>query len=220
MLDLKSIETTLAEKLADLRFEESGHKYSVNGCEYPSVTRILADMGLTSYEWIARRYRDRGKAVHEGCRLVSTGEWDPDGTTSEIVPFIRAYKGWADTSKVYPVLVEQPIYCHSMRYAGTLDLWGTTGEKGEVTILSDIKAGKPAPGAEFQLSLYDYALSELTGVGTDILMALWLREDGTAQDCVVDSKKRRRNLQLALGAVQLWHWRNQHGLLPKNGKEV
>ena len=212
--------------MPDIRFDPKSHQYFLGEEELPSVTRILGEMGLTAdLGWIDPVYRVKGQRIHEGCQLVDLGEWDAGSTHPILVPPIQAYQAFLGGSGFEVKLIEKPVWSASMRVAGTLDRWGmtTSGKR----CLVELKSGssRPDPATGFQTALYRFLLAESHGMGTDEELIVWLRDDGTPQVTTIPNGERNKNLQRALGAVDLWRWRTQHGRIrkqrtPENNTEV
>ena len=198
-------------------FDQIEHKYTVDGVEFPSVTKVLSDMQLRkSGPWEQGYHRARGHAIHKGCCYVEEGVWDPAQTDERILPYIMAYQRWlhAEGKGFRSELREQPVASARFNVAGTLDLWGHRDDGKRVLI--DLKRGanrndKAWSHAFIQTALYGALLEESQGLGTDERIVLVLMDDG--KYCPFSRNGGTNDLQLGLSAVTLWWHKKNHGLL-------
>lgn len=217
-----------------MRFDKEQHKYYVDGAEYPGVTTVLSAMGLSDNRWAEEHHRRRGSAVHDiasllnevvrngldsfdsPADLINASRWDVASTSTPLVKRGIAYAKFLHECKFQPVYVEQAVFSTTLKLAGTLDSWGwLRGNWEPGTILLDIKSGAPAPSASIQIALYDHLLHACCPdtPATDKLFALQLKDDETYR--IHPLPNDRRYLNLGLSAVNLYHWRQSHNLLPK-----
>lgn len=207
-----------------LVFDEKEHRFFLDGEELPGVTRILAAMGCYVVPYNATEFhRDRGSAVHLGTAYVDAGAWDPEQTaisvggvrneaeTHKLRGFIRSYEKFVAETGFVAEMVETRVVSERYRFAGILDKYGVAGpERGFRRWLIDLKAGAIAPGHHLQTALYKVALSEMYGKETDETFVLQLDPDG---DLGRLRSGNGNDVQRALEAVNLFHWRKKWGLL-------
>ncbi len=137
-----------------LKFDETAHKYFLNGLELPSVTRILSDAGLVDARWFDDWSRDRGRAVHKAIELYNNDDLIEEGLDPVIVPYLEAWKEFQRQTKCVITHSELQVHSELYGYAGTLDISGTINGK---SVIIDIKSG--AVGITTGLQLAGYALT-------------------------------------------------------------
>lgn len=170
------------QELKQINFlDERFYEYKAPGQDqsvfYPSVTHILSvyPKGYAFEQWlkdvgnqakiIAERAAESGSKVHDGIErllLDQTIPWGEEGSLYALEEwrglnrFIEFYR----ESNLERILVEQNVYSHKYKYAGTMDLLCKIN--GE-TWLIDHKFGNAIYPAHFQqLVAYKVALEEMT----------------------------------------------------------
>lgn len=77
-------------------FNETLHKYTVDGVEVPSVTQILSSAGLVDYAGISQetlRYAaERGTAVHLACQFYDEEDLDPESLDLQVAKYVAAWR--------------------------------------------------------------------------------------------------------------------------------
>jgi len=108
-----------------IEFREDMHQYFVNGKEYPSVTKILKNVGLGQdyskidpeiLEWKA----NIGTQIHRAIELDildDLGEYD-----SKIEPYLKAWRRLRHDMKIEPLAPELSVFSAKYRYCGKPDL--------------------------------------------------------------------------------------------------
>ena len=124
--------------MAKLLFFDTGHKYTLDGEELPSVSEVTRFISREVYGDIGQynldRAAERGTAVHKATEIL-----DKYGTveiSTDIEPYIKAYIMFRKEHDCKWELIEAARYDPDRRYAGTLDRLGTVD--GELAIV-DIK---------------------------------------------------------------------------------
>lgn len=124
--------------MAKLLFFDTGHKYTLDGEELPSVSEVTRFISREVYGDIGQynldRAAERGTAVHKATEIL-----DKYGTveiSTDIEPYIKAYIAFRKEHDCKWELIEAARYDPDRRYAGTLDRLGTVD--GELAIV-DIK---------------------------------------------------------------------------------
>ena len=124
--------------MAKLLFFDTGHKYTLDGEELPSVSEVTRFISREVYGDIGQynldRAAERGTAVHKATEIL-----DKYGTveiSTDIEPYIKAYIAFRKEHDCKWELIEAARYDPDKRYAGTLDRLGTVD--GELAIV-DIK---------------------------------------------------------------------------------
>jgi hypothetical protein len=207
-----------------LEFFADEHRYTLDGSDVPSVTQVFAAEGLSGNAFWRQEHRDRGTAVHRVAHLITArrwkgstveeiihnSRWDPGRTDSRLVPYGHALCRWLLDSGFQPVLSEQPVASVDFGVAGTLDTWGIL--QNGLTLLPDFKSGQPQEAAHLQTALYAALLEKSTGRRTDFRTVVWLKADGTYKE-YVRRPPGGTDLAIAISAVNLFKWRQQHAML-------
>ncbi|MGH8321909.1 MAG: PD-(D/E)XK nuclease family protein [Gammaproteobacteria bacterium] len=135
-----------------IRFEETGHRYWINGQLVPSVTQVL-DTGAFDRvpAGILERAKLFGTAVHKAIELWTQDDLDMESLDPALKPYLDQFIKWMNESPVRIHLVEQRI--GSVRYgvAGTVDLFCFYNRK---PLIVDIKTGVPSPTHALQTAAY------------------------------------------------------------------
>lgn len=99
---------------------ESRHEYSVNGRVLPSVTRILVGLGLlrTVDDEAALQ---RGRAVHEACRMHDVGTLITRSVDSSIVGYLESWKALLWSKPIRMTAYERKVANIGMGCAGRYD---------------------------------------------------------------------------------------------------
>ena len=166
--------------MAKLLFFDTGHKYTLDGEELPSVSEVTRFISREVYGDIGQynldRAAERGTAVHKATEIL-----DKYGTveiSTDIEPYIKAYIMFRKEHDCKWELIEAARYDPDRRYAGTLDRLGTVD--GELAIV-DIKTTATISPAHKKiytaaLNLYRRMFPER---GIKNLLIVQLRKDGT-----------------------------------------
>ena len=157
--------TTKAKEMG-LRYEDEGHKYTLDGKRTTSVTTILSG-GIPKpflVPWAARRAAEyavanpgasvdeirtapdrerdtagiRGTAVHDIAERIIHGQ--PVDVPEELYPYVDGYVRFLDAFRVEPVLVEKTVAHRGMGYAGRFDaIVRLPGLHGDAPVMMDLK---------------------------------------------------------------------------------
>jgi len=181
--------------------------------EYPRVTEILRDMGLSkpypegvpAVEW----GRARGSAVHRAIELWEASALDTARLHPDVEgPFQSYLKFKMDTGYTADA-VEKPI-CHAtLRYRGTLDSQGVY--KGDMAIL-DFKCAKQPDLEAAAYQLGAYALAEQNGKPFPLpRYVIQLGEDSWRPYDVTSPEA----VSIFEGAVRVWWAQRERLTFPK-----
>jgi hypothetical protein len=192
--------------------DEFNRILTVDGEPKPHITDVLKDLGLSkSFEGVDTWFADRGKAVHQACKLINEGTLDEETVASECRAFVRAYKQWLKDSGFTHQHSELALFSALHDYCGTLDLIGTLPQTGRVVV--DIKTGSSIdPAVEIQVGaqaiLWEENNPQEPISGRYVLQ---LKGDGTY---------RLKDLTdvppyLFLDALKIWRWKMGHKRKPK-----
>lgn len=111
-------------KLNELRFEESGHIYLLNGTQIPSVSSLMNPLSAVEYGEIDKNTLDiaakRGTSVHNSIEIFlkyGVRDCDPDFSG-----YADGFFEWWDKNKPEVVGSEFRVYHKLLAYAGTIDM--------------------------------------------------------------------------------------------------
>ena len=160
----------------EIKFDETLHKYTVDGKEVISVTQLLQKHKITpSYDAVDKELlrvaSERGTLIHEEVeKWIESGEC---GFTEESEKICDYLFERADENS--EIISEQMVANDVV--AGRFDVLFTHAKK---LVLTDIKTGntKHLFGWSWQLSLYKYLYEKMYGNKIDSLQILWARNGG------------------------------------------
>jgi hypothetical protein len=186
-MQIDEICALLAAEAAYVDYDDDEHVYSCGDLEYPSVSRVMSGVGITSTDWIPEWALERGSIVHD---LVSE---DPSFArliaSEEHVPYVDRYEEFLDRTGFVPVAREQlvriplrlvnPLTMEWETYyiCGTLDVIGVFERAIEVkryrresvhippgTVgVGDYKCGGTYPATMYQVSSYRHGVRSVSG---------------------------------------------------------
>lgn len=143
-------------------YDEGAHAYTIGGVRVPSVTQVLAAVGISDFSGISpdtlQYAADRGTAVHRFCEFLDQddSEWSQIAGTA-IEPYCRAYERFKADARFKPRMIEQRgvSQVNGQRYGYCVDREGDFG--GHATVV-DLKTGAPSRSWPIQLAAYERAL--------------------------------------------------------------
>lgn len=161
-----------------LKFLEDGHVYMLGLERLPCVSDLCRFLSREVYReapvWQMEAAAERGTAVHQAAEAL-----DRSGRAEieeEYLPYLEAYAAFLREHTVSWDLIEHPDYHPVLRYAGTLDRYGTVdGRKTLLDIKTTYQVQKPLCAAS--LNLYRKIL-EARGKQVDRMVILHLQKDG------------------------------------------
>ena len=165
----------------EIKFDETLHKYTVDGKEVISVTQLLQKHKITpSYDAVDKELlrvaSERGTLIHEEVeKWIESGECGFTEEAEKICDFL--FERADENTKI---LSEQMVANDVV--AGRFDVLYTHAKK---LVLTDIKTGntKHLFGWSWQLSLYKYLYEKMYGKEIDSLEILWANGDLTVIPC-------------------------------------
>jgi hypothetical protein len=155
--------------VAELRFNEAGHSYALDGRAVPSVTTVMQDVGLIDYSGIPPAVREqaleRGRIVHTCTQYddelsIEGQQLDPSQIDPAVAGYVEAWRRFRRETGFTPELIEHRAVNHAHcglpagLYAGTLDRTGRFGGQSSCVDLLDIKTGTACEWVRYQLSAY------------------------------------------------------------------
>ena len=160
----------------EIKFDETLHKYTVDGKEVISVTQLLQKHKITpSYDAVDKELlrvaSERGTLIHE--EVEKWIEEKETGFTEESEKICDYLFERADENS--KIISEQMVANDVV--AGRFDVLFTHAKK---LVLADIKTGntKHIFGWSWQLSLYKYLYERMYGQKIESLIVMWAKNDG------------------------------------------
>jgi len=179
-----------------LTFDPESHTYTLDGQILPSITQVIADMGLIDTAWFTDYSRERGTLVHRIIEWHLLKELDEDTVDETLVGYLTAWKRFELDTGFVPTAIEQPLASGVYHFGGTPDYIGFLNSH-EVVI--DGKSGTISPATGLQLA------------GQEILagrplkrFALQLMDTGKYKLTPFTDRSDRG---VFLAAVSLWWWK-------------
>lgn len=202
---------TTTQTAPKLEFDEATHTYSFDGRRVPSVTQILAGVGIIDTTWYAEQACTRGAYVAEATALLDRGILDRDSLDPVIRPYVEQWERFCADHGVEILEVERRVGERMHWYAGTLDRVVTfradTVGVGTSTIptLIDIKTGAREHWHQLQTAAYQAACKEHMRRG-----CLYLSENGYSWRSHSD----RTDRHVFYAACAVHNWQQNKGKLP------
>ena len=160
----------------EIKFDETLHKYTVDGKEVISVTQLLQKHKITpSYDAVDKELlrvaSERGTLIHEEVeKWIESGESGFTEESEKICDYL--FERADENSKI----MSEQIVANDV-VAGRFDVLYTHAKK---LVLADIKTGnsKHLFGWSWQLSLYKYLYEKMYGEKIESLIVMWAKNDG------------------------------------------
>ena len=189
-----------------LAFDESSHRYTLDGKVIPSVTQIIGDVfpGWQADEW----YMAKGSAMHHGCRLIDEGRLDWTSVAPEIVGRLRAWERFRADYPAQVIAAELPLAHPLYRFAGTLDR--VFLDKSSKLIIADIKS-TIVPQVKVQLAAYKLLRDDCYKQSIPITSgaAVELRDNGTYSAMWLTRKELELSARTFLAALTVYNWKKK-----------
>lgn len=160
----------------EIKFDETLHKYTVDGKEVISVTQLLQKHKITpSYDAVDKELlrvaSERGTLIHEEVeKWIESGESGFTEESEKICDYL--FERADENSKI----ISEQMVANDV-VAGRFDVLFTHAKK---LVLADIKTGntKHIFGWIWQLSLYKYLYERMYGQKIESLIVMWAKNDG------------------------------------------
>lgn len=173
-----------------IQFDPVRHEYyDALGVRKPSVTWILAQSGLCSFDFVEEEIRARamarGKSVHWMLQLEDEGRLNYRSVPKALRAYRMAYLNWKRASGFIPELIESQ-FISPFGYAGTLDRFGkfpaTDSYKRGSRAIVDFKTGAVQDWTAIQLAAYSLRIHSNPFLARMVRrIALGLKADGSYQ---------------------------------------
>lgn len=136
-----------------LYFDQTQHRYYLDGEELRSTTRFLEDAGLKAYAMYSPGAAERGKEIHALTEAVDSGIAEPgDFIDHDYYGYLRGWEAFKAATNVRMLEIEKIVGNGQLKLAGTIDRIARIG--GDV-ITIDIKSGAKASWHKYQLATYN-----------------------------------------------------------------
>ena len=184
-----------------ITFNAEKHEYRHNGVLFPSVTQILADMGLIDTAWFTEYSRERGTLVHRIIHWHLAGDLDEDSIDPALRPYYDAFLKFEADSNFKTEEAERPFVSETYRFAGTPDIIGCLNGHNAIV---DIKTGAPQPWTALQLAGYEILVKHPSMER----FSLQLTDDGKYK---LTHHKDRSDRGVFLAALAVYNWKHNNG---------
>jgi len=186
-------------------FDAAQHLYKTKeGLIVPSVTQVLASVGLVSYNGVSREViehaRERGDVAHEACAFLDQDRLDWESVDGEVLPYVLA---WERAKKELGFVadadgIEQPgvATVHGMHFGYTIDRRGRVGKHRTILELKCTAEEE----ASWKYQLAGYALASDTPALWQ-LAAVHLRPDASYRLCPYQNHEHYQRIFLAALAI-------------------
>ena len=183
-----------------IEFTHEGHKYTVNGEDYPSLHEILEAPNLMNTRFYRPEHANRGIVVHELTALLDRGLI----TLEDIDPEYQGYcEGWLqfkDDYKPEIIDIEKPVAHKIYKYACTPDRTGIINNKNAII---DIKSGLPEKWHGAQL----VAQAIATGLTDATLYGVYLNKTGKYKKYKPLTYKYRDHYNAWMAALTIYQYK-------------
>lgn len=187
-----------------LEYDAVGHRYSVNGVEIPSVTRVIADVLAGDRRWSDEAAMWRGSVVHKVCELDDLGTLDEATIDPSARGYLDAWRRFVREMSPDIQEVEEARVSRGYSFAGRPDR--VVRLNGHRTVL-DIKTGAVAAVTAIQLAAYCELTSSVQRC------AVRLDAGGSYTLTVYPVGDKHRDFSVFSSALSIWNWRKERRLL-------
>lgn len=201
---------TAAGKLV---FDETAHRYWLNGRELPGITSRLKVVGYLDERVYRPGSAERGTAVHLATQFADEGDLAEDSVAPQIRGYVRGWQSFlTETCFVRTEPPELLVCSPTLGYATKIDRIGILNGK---TVVINIKtSASPEVWWPLQLAGEALAYSEWLGVPLHRLnrMDVRLRPDG---DFAIDTHSDRHDYDDFRALVRLAARMERDGIVPR-----
>lgn len=139
-----------------LAFDPESHTYTWKGREVPSVTTVLARVGIINTDYLKEEAAWRGSVVHRVCELDDLGTLDESTVDAQALPYLEAWRKFKRETGFVAEEIERPRYDAHYGYAGTPDRIGRCKNSA---VVIDLKTGAEMKHHKVQLAAYSHLLN-------------------------------------------------------------
>lgn len=166
--------------MASLMFFDEAHKYTVDGEEVPSVSEITRFMARELYAEVNQlaldKAADRGTKVHKATEALD--KFGSVEIEDDLLGYVKAYVSFVKDNRPSWEKIEWPVHNEKL-YAGTIDRYGTIGEKKGIVDLKTTGTITPGHRAVYTAAQNLYRLAIEKDWEVDFIDIVQLKPDGT-----------------------------------------
>lgn len=166
--------------MASLMFFDEAHKYTVDGEEVPSVSEITRFMARELYAEVNQlaldKAADRGTKVHKATEALD--KFGSVEIEDDLIGYVKAYVSFVKDNSPSWEKIEWPVHNEKL-YAGTIDRYGTIGEKKGIVDLKTTGTITPGHRAIYTAAQNLYRLAIEKDWEVDFIDIVQLKPDGT-----------------------------------------
>lgn len=190
--------------MPEVVFTESDHSYRVGGARYPSVTQVIADMGLygNAADYFTEWTRERGSFVHRIIQWHLSGELDEATIDPALRPYFDAWRRFEQEAGYVSDACEKVMASDFYKFAGTVD---HIGHLNGYYCIIDVKTGALSPATAIQMGGYEI-LMKSPGIRR---FGLRLMDTGKYS---LKEYKDRQDSKIFLAALSLYFWKQDNRL--------
>jgi len=188
----------------EVDFTESDHSYRVGGARYPSVTQVIADMGLygSAADYFTEWSRERGSFVHRIIQWHLSGELDEATIDPALAPYFDAWRRFEREAGYVSDACEKVMASDFYKFAGTVD---HIGHLNGYYCIIDVKTGALSPATAIQMGGYEI-LMKSPGIRR---FGLRLMDTGKYS---LKEYKDRQDSKIFLAALAVYYWKQDNRL--------
>lgn len=190
--------------MPEVVFTESDHTYRVGGARYPSVTQVIADMGLygPASDYFTEWTRERGSFVHRIIQWHLSGELDEATIDPALRPYFDAWRRFEQEAGYVSDACEKVMASDFYKFAGTVD---HIGHLNGYYCIIDVKTGVLTPATAIQMGGYEI-LMKSPGIRR---FGLRLMDTGKYS---LKEYKDRQDSKIFLAALSVYYWKQDNRL--------
>lgn len=193
-----------------LEFDDAHHVYTYDAQTVPSVTQALQDGGIVDYSGIDPQYAVRGTHIHQMLEYYDQGELDITTVDPMYRGYLDAWQQFVQDNFFKATHVEEMVYNHTHRYAGTIDRIGLMGERPAIL---DIKTAQvKSDWWGIQLAAYKKCVVEPYNICHPDVMRVTVRVHMNG-GYKVDTWEDETDFSVFLGALAVRNWKSNKGLI-------
>jgi hypothetical protein len=188
-------------------FDEENHLYHHNLARLPGATDIVKSEGLIDTDFMTEDCRWRGKAIHEGIKLINHDDLDWDTVEPVVAGYLRSYETFLKHSGFKVVGCEVPFMSTALACCCIPDVFGYLNNR--LTVV-ELKSYKVPAWAAIQTMIQKLALQE-SGFAIERRFGLELKADGRISNLIPFEDRNDEYLTKSMAAT--FHWKVAKGYI-------
>lgn len=185
-------------------FDPETHSYTLDGRKLPTVTGVLASVGIIDTTFFTEEAAWRGSVLHKCCELDDLGKLDESSVDQSVAGRLQGWRKFKAETGFKATEIEKARYSKTFLYAGTPDRMGRIGK---VNVLPDLKSGAHQDWHPIQLAAYAYFFPAPKAFHRVVVV---LRDNGNFDLRVYTADTIERHFNIFISALNVWNWRNQN----------